>query len=93
MLAAIKTKHKVWLQLIRSTESGCLPVTKQRACVLRAHLKTSAAIIYRYLQHGCLNQDDKRVDVIHLNDKAFKPPWCDPTVTRPKVAMPFSNQK
>ena len=64
---------KCWLQLIRSTKSGCAAVTKQRACVVRIHLKKSAATIYRYWQHGCLNQDDKRVDMIHSNDKAFTP--------------------
>jgi hypothetical protein len=42
--------------------------------VVRIHLKKSAATIYRYWQHGCLNQDDKRVDMIHSNDKAFTPP-------------------
>ncbi|KAH8625056.1 hypothetical protein IG631_20521 [Alternaria alternata] len=65
---------KCWLQLTRSTKSGCAAVTKQRACVVRIHLKKSAATIYRYWQHGCLNQDDKRVDMIHSNDKAFTPP-------------------
>jgi hypothetical protein len=65
VLAATNTKHKVWLRL----------GDKAATCIVRFPRIKHAAIIYRYFQHRCLNQDDKRVKrCIHFDDKVCTPP-------------------